>query len=193
MTYMPRAALSDVLLADEPAPDRADKLGLYGWLIGSWDADVVAHGADGARHEGQGEIHFAWALQGRATQDVWMIPRLEDRLAGAPALPVTGNWYGTTMRIYDPVLDAWRIYWIDPATNTFYYQIGRRRGADIVQGGRTESGAASRWSFTEITPRSFRWLGEFSLDGGKTWRLAVEVVANRTSSELPAHKIPAAQ
>jgi len=45
-------------------------------------------------------------------------------LAGA------GNWYGTTLRIYDPELDAWRILWSDPATNFFTQQIARQQGQD---------------------------------------------------------------
>ena len=169
------------LHADGPAPDRADDLELYGQFVGDWDTDIVTYTSDGARHQGQGEIHFGWILEGRAIQDVWMIPRLEDRRPGAPVMPVAGNWYGTTLRIYDPALGAWRIYWIDPATNSYYQQIGRRQGADIVQEGTTDTGALSRWSFTEITPRSFHWQGEFSADKGSSWRLLVEVFAHRVS------------
>ncbi len=192
MTSSASSALASVLLAEAPAKDRAAKLGLYGWLVGSWEADVVTHAPDGAQHRGEAEIHFAWALEGRAIQDVWMIPRRKDRIGAAP-LPVAGNWYGTTLRVYDPAMDAWRIYWIDPATNAFYFQIGRRRGAEIVQEGQTESGQASRWRFTEITPRSFRWLGEFSSDQGASWRLVVEILARRTSPADPDCKIPAEQ
>jgi hypothetical protein len=170
-----------VLHAAGPAPDRAETLGLYGRFIGGWEAEITAFSADGKAHPGQGEIHFGWILEGRAIQDVWMIPRRKDRKPGAPAMPVAGNWYGTTLRIYDPALDAWRIYWLDPATNSFRCQIGRRHGDDIVQEGKTESGAMSRWSFTDITRDSFRWLGEASPDG-KAWRLVVEVRARRISA-----------
>lgn len=172
----------DALHADGPAPDRAEKLSLYAWLIGDWDADVTSWSAEGDKYKGEGEIHFGWVLEGRAIQDVWMIPRKKDRASAIAAMPVAGNWYGTTLRIYDPDKDAWRIYWIDPATNSFRYQIGRRRGQDIVQEGTTESGALSRWTFTEISRDSFRWLGEYSIDHGKTWRLMVEVKARRVLS-----------
>jgi len=170
-----------VLHSAGPAPDRAEKLDLYGRFIGDWEAEITAHGADGQAHAGQGEIHFGWILEGRAIQDVWMIPRRKDRKPGAPVMPVAGNWYGTTLRIYDPPMDAWRIYWIDPATNSFRYQIGRRQGESIVQEGKTESGALSRWSFTDITRDSFRWLGESSADG-TAWRLVVEVRARRVAA-----------
>ena len=168
-----------VLHADGPAIDRAEALNLYGQFIGDWDTDIVAYAPDGVRHQGQGEIHFGWILEGRAIQDVWMIPRRKDRRPGAQVMPVTGNWYGTTIRVYDPALGAWRIFWIDPATNVYRQQIGRKLGDDIVQEGATESGALSRWSFTEITPDSFHWKGEASLDKGASWKLIVDVFARR--------------
>ena len=171
------------LHAAGPAADRAENLGLYGQFIGDWDADIVSYAPDGTRHQGRGEIRFGWILEGRAIQDVWMIPRLKDRDPGAPVMPVVGNWYGTTIRVYDPVLTAWRISWIDPATNRYYQQIGRQQGTDIVQEGTTDAGALSRWSFTEITPQSFHWKGEGSTDAGASWRLFVEVFAHRVGSE----------
>ena len=63
------------------------------------------------------------------------IPRLPDRRPGIEMLAGAGNWYGTTLRIYDPELDAWRILWSDPATNFFTQQIARQQGQDIVQTG----------------------------------------------------------
>ena len=111
-----------------------------------------------------------------------MIPRREDRVPGAPVMPVSGNWYGTTIRVYDSVLDTWRIYWIDPATNAYRQQIGRQQGSDIVQEGALETGALTRWSFTEITPRSFHWKGEVSMGKGNAWGLVVEVFAHRVST-----------
>ena len=169
----------NVLHADGPAPERAGKLDLYGQFVGDWETDIITHAPDGARHRGCGEIHFGWVLQGRAIQDVWMIPRLHERRPDGPIMPVAGNWYGTTLRVYDPSLDAWRIFWLDPATNFFCQQIGKAVGPDIVQEGTMESGSRSRWRFTNVTPRSFHWLGETSTDDGASWRLLVEVLARR--------------
>jgi hypothetical protein len=179
---MSEAASSElvaVLHADGPAADRREELDLYGRFVGDWQTDIVTYAPDGTHHKGEGEIHFGWILEGRAIQDVWMIPRLRDRRPGIAAMPIAGNWYGTTLRIYDPVLGAWRIYWIDPATNAYRQQIGRRQGADIVQEGTSETGVLSRWSFTDITAASFHWQAEVSMDKGASWRLVVEVFARR--------------
>ncbi len=183
MSNSKSSGLIAALHAAGPASDRAGELALYGQFIGDWDADIVTYTANGDKHHGAGEIHFGWILEGRAIQDVWMIPRRKDRVPDAPAMPVAGNWYGTTIRIYDPTLQAWRIYWMDPATNSYRQQIGRRQGADIVQEGATDTGALSRWSFTEITPGSFHWKAEGSTDNGATWRLFVEVFARRSPKQ----------
>ena len=160
-------SLAGLLLADGPAPDRADKLVLYGWLVGAWKMDAVVHMDDGSRHTGSGEIRFAWALEGRAIVDVWVLP---------------GVFYGTTLRVYDPGIDAWHIIWSDPVRQYYARQIGRAQGADIVQLGKTDAGDAIRWRFTDITPDSFRWLGERSLDDGKIWQLQAEFLARRQVS-----------
>ncbi len=173
-----RVDFRSVLHAEGPDPDRAEALQLYGQFVGNWDTEVTAHGEDGASHRSNGEIHFGWVLQGRAVQDVGMIPRLAER-DGAPQFPVAGNWYGTTLRVYDPSIAAWRITWADPARNVFRQQIGRAHGPDIVQEGTTESGGLSRWSFTKITQNAFHWLGEAKPVGSPDWRLVVEVRAQR--------------
>ena len=140
--------------------------------------DVTTILEGGTTHRGQGEIHAGWVLQGLAIQDVWMIPRLRDRQPGIEPLPGAGNWYGTTLRIYDPELDAWRILWSDPATNFFTQQIGRARGRDIVQTGQDPRGGSMRWVFSEIEPESFRWTAEHAQDD-RNWRLEVDIRARR--------------
>jgi len=51
-----------------------------------------------------------------------------------------------------------------------------------VQEGKTETGALSRWSFTNITPNSFHWLGESSASEDGPWQLMVEVLARRSAA-----------
>jgi hypothetical protein len=177
-----RSSFAEVLHADGPDEARAAELELYAWLVGHWDIEVATFPEDGTTHRGQGEIHAGWVLQGRAIQDVWMIPRLRDRRPGIEQLPGAGNWYGTTLRIYDPAITAWRILWNDPATNFFTQQIGRAEGAAIVQTGADPRGGSSRWTFSEIQPDSFRWTAEHAPDD-RTWRREVDIRARRASND----------
>jgi catechol 2,3-dioxygenase-like lactoylglutathione lyase family enzyme len=91
-----------------------------------------------------------------------------------------GFFHGTTLRIYDPGLDAWHILWSDPLRQYFTRQIGRAKGSDIVQEGRNDAGQPTRWSFTDITADAFCWIGERSLDGGATWQRQAVFLARRT-------------
>lgn len=154
------------LLSPGPAADRADKMALYGRFIGDWEFDALVHKDDGNEHRGRGEIHFAWALDGRAIQDVWILP---------------GLFYGTTLRVYDPGLDAWHILWNDPLKQYYTRQLGRAQGDRIVQVGDLGDGVHLRWSFSDITPDSFRWRGERSMDAGATWQLQADFRARRAN------------
>ena len=172
------SSLLEVLHANGPDMARASELVLYGWIVGQWDIDVTTFLEDGTTHRGRGEIHAGWVLQGRAVQDVWMIPRLRDRQPGIEPLPGAGNWYGTTLRIFDPELAAWRILWSDPATNFFAQQIGRAQGPDIVQTGPDPRGGSMRWVFANIERDSFLWTAERAPDD-RHWRREVDIRARR--------------
>jgi hypothetical protein len=179
MTTHP-SSLGDVLHADSPAADRAGNMDLYGWLVGSWDLDVTEFQDDGSTRRRSGEWHFGWVLEGRAIQDVWIVPPRGVRSHADAA--ANSNYYGTTLRVYDPRIDAWHIQWTDPVTQAYVSQIGRQQGKDIMQDGKDTAGNLRRWSFTEITPTSFRWRGEVSVDGGAKWRLHMEFFAHRVHS-----------
>ena len=161
----------EAIQSDGPAGDRA--MDLYGWLVGDWTMDATVYADDGTRHEAKGSVHAGWVLAGRAVQDVWILP---------------GFFHGTTLRVYDPNLDAWHILWSDPVKQYFSRQIGRALGADIVQEGHNDAGEATRWSFTERTKDSFCWLGEVSRDGGATWRLQSRFLAHRVQPAAPTVK-----
>ena len=68
------SAFLDALGADGPSADRAGKMDLYGRFVGSWDLDVRQFSEDGRERRRAGEWHFGWALEGRAIQDVWIVP-----------------------------------------------------------------------------------------------------------------------
>jgi hypothetical protein len=64
--------LISVLHADARASDCAERLGLYGQFVGDWDAHIVTYPPGGG-------------------QDVWMIPRRQERGPDTPLLPVAGT------------------------------------------------------------------------------------------------------
>jgi hypothetical protein len=155
-------------------PESAD---VYGWLVGSWELQVLHYKTVDVSALGiTGEAHFGWVLEGRAIQDVWIMPRRADRKADSGKI---NNMYGTTQRIWDPEIQAWLIRWINPVTGQRDEQIGRRIGRDIVQVGARPDGTPTRWRFTEITPDSFHWIGEALNTDGQTWKLEAEFRAKR--------------
>jgi hypothetical protein len=156
--------LIEALHTDHPAADRAAGLTLYGWLVGDWNFTGWIQPADAVKHDIRGEIHAGWVLDGRAIQDVWIVP---------------GFFHGTTLRIYDPGLDAWHIIWSDPLRQSYSRQMGRASGKNIVQDGANLNGTTTRWSFVDRTNDSFRWLGE-RLAGPDTWVLEAEFFVRRT-------------
>ena len=131
---------------------------------------------DGNVTHSTGEAHFARVLDGRAIQDVFINPQRADRI---PDSPKFANWYGTTFRCFDPAIRAWRVFWFNPDDGVRAELIGRRRGNDIVQDGHFPDGTPIRWTFSEVTPDSFRWRGERLEPHGKTWLLQVEFHARR--------------
>ena len=174
---MPLAAsFIGALTSPGPAPDRADRMALYAFLVGQWEMDAVFHLDGGTTRNSRGEIHAAWTLAGRAIQDVWIVPR---RDGSVPSLPEGLSYYGTTLRIYDPGLDAWHILWNDPVQQAYGHQIARAQGRDIVQEGTYGEGIRIRWSFCEITASSFHWRGERWDEATAAWRLRSEYFARR--------------
>ncbi|WP_242539802.1 hypothetical protein [Trinickia mobilis] len=157
--------------------DAADDL--YGWLVGSWALDVLHFREDVRAERIKGEVQVGWVLEGRALQDVWIMPARGARTA--PPNPAK-DMYGTTLRVWDAALRAWRITWINPLNGHREEQIGRREGSGIVQLGTRADGTATRWRFTEITPDSFHWIGDARDAGGTAWRLEGEFLAKRTGT-----------
>ena len=115
-------------------PESAD---VYGWLCGSWDLEVLHYrGINVAARGLQGEVHAARVLEGRAIQDVWIMPRCEDRHAHVDEAM---NMYGTTLRSCDA--DPGLAYRVDES--------GARtsRGTDrpVERQGHSSGGHACGW------------------------------------------------
>jgi hypothetical protein len=169
----------EVLESSTRSPEITPDADIYGWLIGSWNVRVIDSMEDGSRKESRGEWHFARVLEGRAIQDVFIVPTRELRSA---ATPKTGNRYGTSVRYYEPDKNVWHITWINPVRAVENHLIGRKVENEIIQQ-MVGSEQRERWNFVDITPNSFRWIGEESTDEGKTWQLSTEFFCQRREGQ----------
>lgn len=170
-------AFCEALPSERRAAELSDDDDMFGYLIGSWELDAVLHGANGDVQTRRGELHASWVLEGRAIQDLFIFPRRADRRSGVPA---QGDRYATTIRTFDRTLNAWRVYFINPADDKTSAQlIARRAGKDIAMEGKLLDGTSIRWRVTEITPSSFRYTAERLLHDSSSWRLYLELFGKR--------------
>ncbi|CAM3391278.1 hypothetical protein KIPE111705_06070 [Kibdelosporangium persicum] len=161
--------IAEIVAAEGPHPEHAAELMLFGQFAGSWDVEVTDHFEDGTTRTMTGEWHFGWALQGRAIQDVWIVP---------------GREYGMTVRFYDPRISAWRSTWIGPASGYVQQFVARQEGAEIVLSGQQADGRLVRWIFSSITAESFHWRNVISSDG-QVWRCRQEMNVVRRAGDRP--------
>lgn len=168
----------DALDAAGPYPAYADKLMLFGRLVGSWHCDGrFLHPDGGVRESHRGEWHFGWALEGRAIQDVLISPPREELQAGEEFFE-----YGTTVRIYDPRRDAWNVVFTSATTGAIVNLEAREVGEEIWLEGRGPEDRLDRWTFSEISPTFVRWQGFVSRDEGQTWARDEEILLSRSQA-----------
>ena len=158
-----------------PAGEHAAKLMLFGRFVGSWHLEWTGTDGNGQPAMMTGELHFGWVLGGQAVQDVWIVPGRGQPGESQPPLA----FHGSTIRFYDPAIDAWRSTWIEPVNCRVRRFIGRPSGGDIVLLSEEED-PQLRWRFTDITEDSFTWRAETSHDRGITWQADEQMLATRT-------------
>lgn len=165
---------TDTLLARGPHPSLGEHAQTYSRVMGSWRGLLHNHMLGRSVPPVSIEAHFAWVLEGRAVQDVWITPARDERGSGSSAL----DWYGSTLRVFEPGSGAWRTVWTDPVSGLRIELVGRRQGDDIVQIG-TRGGRPIRWTFSQIHSDSFVWQGHVLNVDGKTWDLEVDIQFRR--------------
>ena len=156
-----------------PDPKLAAKLALFGQFVGDWEiTEWRNQEADGSWKTGRGELHWRWILEGRAVQDVWAVI---DEDTGQP-VPI-----GTTVRFYDPRIDAWHSVWISPTNGVVRPFVARQVGDEIVLEGKSARGNPLHWIFSEITSTSFRWREEELRAPPSGWVMDEEMRIRRRS------------
>jgi hypothetical protein len=173
--------LPDVLHAPPPSDPDGDPLGLFARLIGSWRLDWSGRTEDGTWSTAVGELHVGRVLDGRAVQDVWIVPGRGRPGAGVPPRA----FHGTTVRFPDSRRPGtWRSTWLDPVNGRVRRFVGRPGpAADPTAAGITllsdDEDPWLRWRFTDVLADSFTWLAETSEDQGRTWVHDERMVAER--------------
>jgi len=161
------------LISPGPSKELGEAAETLGWLVGGWSAEVRDFDANGRARTGVGEWWFSWVLEGRAMQDVWIVPARAQRSKGhGPLSSEANNRYGSTVRWFDHAERRWKIVWINPVSGKTNTLAGGRQGDRIVLEGE-EDGHPLRWTFDEIQPDSCVWRGE-SHGGDGSWRLDAE-------------------
>lgn len=150
MVIKSSVAVAAAFVADGPA-DGVD-LSLFGQFAGSWALDCTEYDPDGSSTVRRGEWHFGYALGGRATTDIWILPGVE---------------HGVSVRFPDPAAGAgvWRSTWVGPGRRRTHTFLASRVGVQIVL-----EGGDLRWTFSDIEADAFRWRNEAQRPDG-TWRL----------------------
>jgi hypothetical protein len=156
-----------------PFEDFKEKLMLFGQFVGDWEIyDARYMQADGSWTKMEGEVHFGWILGGTAIQDVWIGRKVGSKKIGM---------IGTTVRFYDPKVDAWHSIWISPMRGLVRKFLGKKVDNKIVLDLENFEKFPERWIFLDITADSFRWISEESHDNGLTWLITEEMKIRRVN------------
>ena len=170
----------NALISHGPSAELGEAAEAFGWLVGGWSGQIRDFDLDGRVRTGTGEWWFSWVLEGRAMQDVLIVPpreqRLRDRGMATPP-SAAANRYGTTVRQFDRTASKWSIVWVNPVSGAMNHLEGVREGDRVVLHGE-EDGHPIRWTFNEIRQNSFLWRGETCRNDG-TWSLEAEFRFNR--------------
>jgi hypothetical protein len=180
----PGSAMSAALIASGPAPGQAAGLATFGRFVGRWECLVTFHHEDGRTERWSGEWTWSWILDGWAIQDVWRIPARSPAHGGGPG---TGSprGFGTTVRLYDPELDAWHVTWFGAVSHRPVAFLARQDADEIVMEAQGPGPARTRWIFSDVAADSFRWRNVSSVDEGP-WILDQEMEVRRRAPDRAA-------
>jgi hypothetical protein len=175
MTSPLDASFALSLISSGPHPDIPAEQRIFAPFIGNWDLIVSWFDETGrlAREE-RGEWHFAWILEGRGIQDVWIVPPRTER-AGRTDL----YEYGTSLRFYDRELKAWQSTWIGPMHGLVRTFIARKIADQVVLETTEGEVPRMRWSFSDVAKDSFNWRNELWTESG--WHIQQTFAALRSN------------
>ena len=160
------------LVSPGPHPDIPIDQRIFAPLIGGWDLEVRWYEDGRITRREDGEWYFAWVLEGRGIQDVWIVP---PRPARAGRLDLYE--YGTSLRFYDAAHGAWRSTWLGPIHGMIRTFVARGREGRIELETDPGQGEPMRWIFDEVTQVSFTWRN--FVQRNERWLLQQDFLARR--------------
>jgi hypothetical protein len=175
MNTAPLSSFTDALMSATPHAEIPEEQGIFAPFIGDWDLIVKWFDENGTlSREERGEWHFSWILEGRAIQDVWIVPPRDERARRGDLYE-----YGTSLRFFDKTLNAWQSTWIGPMHRVVRTFTARRQGNEVRLETTEGDVPRMRWSFCDMRTNSFIWRNE--LWTGSGWRLQQSFDARRSS------------
>ena len=147
------------LIAPGRSPEIPEALDVFGWFVGDWELDIRVYWTDVSARHLKGEVHVSRVLEGRAVQDVWIMPRRSER---STEVDKTCNMYGSTLRMWDPGIQAWRVTWTNPVTARWNELIACWQGktscnSALILTERRFAGSSARLPGTHSTGRVSRY------------------------------------
>jgi len=131
MTDGASSALSTFLLDGSPGAETQAALSTFGQFVGRWRLQWTGFNPGREPDRAVGELAIDWVLGGRALQDVWTVPGRDQAATGA----APRGFYGTTIRLFDPTIGAWRSTWINTTTHRVRRFIGTAVNRTGICGG----------------------------------------------------------
>jgi len=160
---------SEALISNEKNIIIPEEYNFFGKLVGEWEFDWIDNNSP---RTVKGEWLFAWVLEGRAIQDIFICPSRSTRFDN----PQPDGEYGTTLRVFNPYSKSW---------DTAYCWTGRitrleakRIDSKIVLTNIDDP--KEKWVFAEIADDTFHWQNVTVCDDG-TWYINADLYAKRRS------------
>ncbi|MEO0572505.1 MAG: hypothetical protein AAF039_12430 [Bacteroidota bacterium] len=136
---------------------------VFGKFVGQWELLLTITDSFDTSSQYKGEWHFDRILQGRAIQDIWMIPGLANNESDE------FHEYGTTIRTFNPKTNRWKAVWVGPIQNQFFvFDITDSDEAIILTETKNPK-LEMKWSFYDISENSFQWKSEIKIKGSDRW------------------------
>jgi hypothetical protein len=166
----------DALYSGKVNPELGDHMNLFGQFIGEWEFDWYGYEPNQEKQHEKGEWIFSWVMEGRAIQDLWIIPERNRR--NKPGLP--NGEYGTTLRFFNKKANVWNVVWAGPIKNRFNtFEARQIEEGIIVMEEIGDNEDKMTWIFSEIQKDSFRWKSIITADDDKNWKLVQEMKVKR--------------